>query len=157
MSTFKQSNFQKNALKSNYIDALKDPDFTYLINKLDISEKEAMLNTTKLQNTVLELRNCRDCKSLTACKNKELGCVNYPKKYNDHLVFSYVACSYKKKQIKKEQEKLTQNKILNNASMKDIDITDKNLVKCLFKDFIKRTPFCIFYNLLIYIICLHYK
>lgn len=131
MPPFKTNRILENSLLNNYIEAMKDKTFAALINKVGITKKEAINNTTKLQNTVNELKNCQNCKCLAACKNQELGCVNYPAKYNNTLVFSYVACQYKKEQIKKEKEKMTSNKILEMASMKDIDITDKNRVKLI--------------------------
>ena len=92
----------ENSVKDNYLKALKDPDFVSLVSKLNLSENEIMKYTTKLQNTVEELKNCKNCPGLAACKNKELGCVNYPQNYNNHVLFSYIACRYKKEQIKKE-------------------------------------------------------
>ena len=121
----------ENSVKDNYLKALKDPDFVSLVSKLNLSENEIMKYTTKLQNTVEELKNCKNCPGLAACKNKELGCVNYPQNYNNHVLFSYIACRYKKEQIRKEQEKVTAAKTLELASLKDIDKTDKNRYEVL--------------------------
>ena len=121
----------QNSVKDNYLKALKDPDFVSLVSRLNLSENEIMKYTTKLQNTVEELKNCKNCPGLAACKNKELGCVNYPQNYNNHVLFSYIVCRYKKEQIKKEQEKVTAAKTLELASLKDIDKTDKNRYEVL--------------------------
>lgn len=120
-----KNKLRENSVKSNYLSSLENNQFKKLIKNLNINEKEIMYNTTKLENTILELNNCHDCPGLAACKNGELGCVNYPKNYNNHLIFSYVACKYKKDYIKKESEKNTEDKVIINAQMKDIDVKDK--------------------------------
>ena len=88
---FKSNRLTENSVRDNYIQALKDPEFKSLIARLKIDEKEAMKNTTKLQDTVAELKRCKECPGLVACQNKEVGCVNYPQIYHDHLIFSYTA------------------------------------------------------------------
>ena len=50
----------ENSVKDNYLKALKDPDFVSLVSKLNLSENEIMKYTTKLQNTVEELNNCKN-------------------------------------------------------------------------------------------------
>lgn len=116
----------ENSLKSNYIKALQNHEFKNLVNKLNIDENELINNTSKLENTLYELNNCKNCKGLAFCKNPSLGCVSYPKIYNNHLEFFYIACQHKKDKMKSEKSKLTQEKILDNASLKDLDTTDKN-------------------------------
>ena len=49
---FKSNRLTENSVRDNYIQALKDPEFKSLIARLKIDEKEAMKNTTKLQDTV---------------------------------------------------------------------------------------------------------
>lgn|SRR5574344_42346 len=126
-----KNRLRENSVKSNYLSSLNDNQFKKLVDKLNINEKEVMYNTSKLQNTIKELNNCQDCPGLAACKNSELGCVNYPQNYNDHLIFSYVACKYKKEYLKKELAKNTEDKVLLKAQMKDIDIQDKSRVKLI--------------------------
>ena len=50
----------ENSVKDNYLKALKEPDFVSLVSKLNLSENEIMKYTTKLQNTVEELKNCKN-------------------------------------------------------------------------------------------------
>lgn len=128
-------------LMDNYVKALKNNKFKALVARLKLKESDACKYTSKLERTVSELSNCETCKHLFECKNEIEGFVYYPEKYNDRLIFDYVACKYKKKEIKKEQENKSiiyeMPKEIKSASMKDIDINDKNRVKLIkfLKDF----------------------
>lgn len=128
---FKTNKLRENSVKDNYTNALKDEDFKKLVNTLKVEEKEVMFNTTKLQDTVEELHNCKNCKGISGCKNKETGFVNYPNNYNGKIVFSYIACKYQKELLEKKKNTFSEDDIIRNASMKDIDITDKNRVKLI--------------------------
>src|SRR5574344_1898323 len=125
MAIISKNNLRDKSVKNNYLNAKENPAFVSLIKSLNIDEEILMKNTMKLEDTVHELNNCRNCPGLAACKNKELGCVNYPSNYNNHLVFSYVACKYKKEYNKKINDKNTEDKLLENAYMQEIDVTDK--------------------------------
>lgn len=118
------------ALLKSYVEALKDDDFKRLVTKLKINEQTAMKYTSKFENTVKELSNCKNCKGLDNCKNPVCGCVNYPNVERDGKVrFDYVACKYKKEQIEKEKNMpiiFEEPEEIKNAKMKDIDLTDKN-------------------------------
>ena len=46
-----------------------------------------MKNTTKLEETVEELKNCKGCKGLHECKNKVKGYIYYPEEQNKILKF----------------------------------------------------------------------
>ena len=131
MSSFSKNNLREKSVKSNFLNAMNDASFKRLAKSLNVSDDELMKNTSKLEDTIIELKNCKSCPGLSACKNHELGCVNYPMNYNSHIIFSYVACKYKKEFISKENNKNTEDKILNDAQMKDIDVTDKKRVKLL--------------------------
>ena len=130
------------ALLKSYIEALKDDSFKSLVTKLKITEEVAMKYTSKLGNTVSELKNCKNCKCLGECKNKVNGCVSYPRIEDNRLRFDYVACKYKREAL--EEEKYSSNSfseplMIKNARMKDIDLTDKkrkDLIKQV-KDFYK--------------------
>lgn len=116
------------SLKKDFVLALKDPKFKAMVVNLNLKEDVAMKYTSKLEESVKELNNCENCSSLLDCQNKIEGCVYYPKVDNNRLIFSYVACKYKKKELKQENKK---EDILANARMKDIDITDKKRVKVI--------------------------
>lgn len=126
-------------LKKEYAVALKDEKFKNLINNLKIKESIAYKYTSKLENTVEELSHCKACKSLCVCKNKVEGYVNYPKIEEEKLVFSYVACKYKKKELEIDNKaKYYEIPLeIKNASMKDIDINDSKRTKVIkwLKDF----------------------
>ena len=110
-------------LKKELSSAKKDEKFIKLCQKLDIDDSIAAKYTSKLEDTLCELGNCRGCKGLFQCKNKLEGFVSYPKKEGNRLIFSYVPCKYTN-EINDEIEKKNHN-MLEDVRMKDIDITDK--------------------------------
>lgn len=123
----KNNNFDNDLLKE-YIVALKDADFSSLINKLGLSEDVAKKYTSKLQITVNNLKNCRKCKALEECRNEVNGCVLYPTLENNILRFDYFACKYQKAYLEEQKHKpinYCEPDIIANARMKDIDKTDK--------------------------------
>ena len=151
MDSFKniQKNFNNSLsdeLKRDYIKSLKDEDFKLLVNRLKISDEVGMKYTSKLEKTVCSLKNCKNCKSLIECKNEVNGCVYYPRKDNDRLIFDYILCKYKNMAI--NEEKVNKSIFfgiadeIKNAKMSDIDITDKkrvNVIKFL-KSFYDNYP-----------------
>ena len=112
-------------LKKELVSAKKDEKFIKLMKKLDINDDIACKYTSKLQDTLCELENCRHCKGLFECKNILEGHVSYPNNEDGRLIFSFIPCKYQEK-LEEEQEKRTTSLFsLNDARMKDIDITDK--------------------------------
>lgn len=131
MNTVSKNKLRDESIKSRYIEALNDPDFKRLVNSLKVDKKELERNTSSLQETVNELKNCKNCKGLSTCKNKVIGCVTYPKEYYGRLIFSYVECKYKKEFNKKLINKESESNLINNARMQDIDLNDKKRVKLI--------------------------
>lgn len=131
-------------IKKNFMLAMEDKDFAKLVYKLDMSEDALMKYTTKLECTVCELKNCKNCKGIMDCKNEIKGCVNFPIKDNDELVFSYKVCKYRK-EMEKETSKVTYYetpKKLREAKMKNIFVDDKARLEVLnyVRDFMKEYP-----------------
>lgn len=139
MENIKLSNNKEidNALKKELSSAKKDEKFVKLMQKLKIDDDVASKYTTKLQDTLCELDNCRHCKGLFMCKNKLEGHVSYPSKEGNRLIFSFVPCKYQKALMEEQNNRTTSLYSLNNARMKDIDITDKKRqdVICYLDDF----------------------
>jgi primosomal protein DnaI len=139
MENIKLSNNKEidNALKKELSSAKKDEKFVKLMQKLKIDDDIASKYTTKLQDTLCELDNCRHCKGLFMCKNKLEGHVSYPSKEGNRLIFSFVPCKYQKALMEEQNNRTTSLYSLNNARMKDIDITDKKRqdVICYLDDF----------------------
>ena len=79
------------SLKKDYIEALKNEDFKKLVVSLKVKDDIAYKYTSKLERSVNELNNCKNCKGLLGCKNKCLGCVYYPKVLEGKIDFNYVA------------------------------------------------------------------
>lgn len=126
------------SLNKQYMIALKDEEFNKLINKLNCSEEILMKYTSKLENTVSELNNCKNCKGLNYCKNKVKGFINYPLVQGEGLIFSYVACKYEKEfnNIKNTITYFETPKFLREARLKDIYLDDKTRINVI--KYIKR-------------------
>ena len=114
------------SLKENYDEALKDVNFKKLTDSLKVDENVKMFNTSKLQDTIMELKNCKNCKGIMGCKNADKGYVLCPKVYNNSINFEYVPCKYKLEQIEKEKNKMTREKELELANLEDVDKTIKS-------------------------------
>lgn len=125
-----QNNVKGN-LKTTYKESLKDETFKNLVNKLHINEEVGSLNTSKLEDSVAELKRCQNCKGLYECKNKVLGHFLYPKVYDQTIDLVFAPCKYKKKNDEMLASRMTEAKELEMASFKDIDVTDKNRAKAI--------------------------
>lgn len=129
----------KSALKKNYMEALEDNNFVKLVNSLNVSEECLEKNTSKLENTVKELNNCKGCKGLEYCKNKITGHVEYPKEEKDSLIFVFRPCKYEKNKIKEENNVVffETPKILRDAKLSEFYPEKERLeVKKYIKEFI---------------------
>lgn len=132
INKFKKGDIEK-SLKFSYATALNDNNFQSLVNSLKISDKVGYKYCSKLKDTVLELNNCSNCKGIAFCKNKVEGFIFYPKVEEDKIIFSYMACKYKKK-ILNDKKKINYYELpydLQNASMSKIDLTDKKRTKVI--------------------------
>lgn len=134
----------KRIIEKNYKLAMEDPNFANLCYRLNLDEKTLMKYTSKLENTVEELKHCKNCKGIYCCKNEMNGCVNYPSVQNGELVFSFIPCKFKKEE-EKNSSKVTfyeTPKFLMNAKMKEIYTDDKarfNILKYV-KKFMENYP-----------------
>lgn len=133
-----------NINKKNFKLSMEDKDFANLCYRLDLSEDILCKYTSKLENTVLELKNCKGCPGIDACKNKVNGCVDYPQVVSESLVFSLTPCKYKKvcDKYKSHVSFYETPKFLRNARMSDIYLDDKSRTELLkyIKEFMKDYP-----------------
>ena len=120
-----------NSLKDNYIRACRNPEFQKLVASLELTAKQAMNYTSKLEEYLQEENNCKNCHGLYECKNKIRGYTNYPQKYNNHLMFSTEACYFKSQEFKKIKQSTTALQELETSSLKTIDTSDKNRYKLI--------------------------
>ena len=120
----KQENLSLDLDKS-YQEALKDHDFAFLVKELRLSEKNAKRLTSKLQDTILEKRNCQNCKGFFMCKNSYEGHMLVPEQNFGRIYFSYEPCKYKQSVL--AHVRLQNRKV----RMKDIDTSDKNQLKVI--------------------------
>lgn len=130
--------------RKNFKLAMEDSKFANLCYKLNTEENILMKYTSKLENTLKELNNCEQCKGLNECRNSVHGCVNFPLKENNNLVFSYMPCKYKK-EYDKSQSKVSYYetpKVLREAKMKEIHLDDESREEVLkyIKKFMKEYP-----------------
>ncbi len=129
-NTTQVQNLQKELLK-NYHENLRDPSFKELVLKLHLDDKIGAINNSQLEDSVKEIKNCKDCKGLYFCKNKVMGHYLYPKKTSNILDLVYVPCKYKKENDRLLELKNTSNKELLNARFEKIDVKDKNRVEVI--------------------------
>lgn len=134
IDNYKNNNLEM-SLKKDYIEALKNEDFKKLVVSLKIKDDIAYKYTSKLERSVNELNNCKNCKGLLGCKNKCLGCVYYPKVLEGKIDFNYVACKYMKKDLQEKEE--IKSKFfempyeIKKARIKDIDPSSKDRVELI--------------------------
>lgn len=131
MALLTRTKLIENSLKDNYIRACRNPEFQKLVASLELTAKEAMNYTSKLEEYLQEENNCKNCHGLYECKNKIRGYTNYPQKYNNHLMFSTEACYFKSQEFKKIKESTTALQELEISSLKTIDTSDKNRYKLI--------------------------
>lgn len=129
MNNYKKKNLSL-TLRKSYMIALQDKDFVKLVNRLDVNEDTLIKYTSKLENTVNELNNCKGCKGISHCKNRVIGYVSYPEKQERGLVFSYIPCKYQKElsKVKNAVTFFETPKFLREAKMKDIYLNDKRRI-----------------------------
>ena len=132
----KKYNFDIYKLEENFNIEMKDDTFKKIVKGLNLSREELIKYTSRIKDSALELKNCKNCKNIMECKNTMCGYVYYPSILQDNLVFSYVPCKYKKKL---DNDMSYQNNIFSfdmpkeiiNASMKDIYTDDKNRLEAI--------------------------
>lgn len=135
------SNIKLKTLKQEFMKALKDQSFVKIVNRLDVEESILINNTSKIQNAVIELKNCKTCKGLNFCNNNLCGYVSYPVKEGEGLIFDYVPCKYQKETLK-EKTNVAYFEVpeyVKKAKMKDI-IAEKERLSIIkyMKDFINK-------------------
>ena len=126
MTVVNKTRLIENSLKDNYIRACRNLEFQKLVASLELTDKEAMNYTSKLEEYLQEENNCKNCHGLYECKNKIRGYTNYPQKYNNHLMFSTEACYFKLQEFKKIKASINATKELETSSLKTIDTRYKN-------------------------------
>ena len=89
--------FNDYELKKNFDEAYKDDTFKNIVNKIKLPKEELIKYTSLIKDCSVELKNCENCKNIMECKNTVTGYVYYPSLEQNNLVFSYIACKYKKK------------------------------------------------------------
>lgn len=125
------TNCDRNLLKQNFDEAMRDPSFAYVTTLVDVDQKYLMNHTSKLKTSAAELKNCKNCKGLLSCKNRVQGFVYYPKKQGPRVMFNYIACKYKRREIESNKRVCDFYDMpagLKDIRMKDIIIDDSSRV-----------------------------
>lgn len=129
-------------LQDDYIKAIQDPEFKSFVLSLPTTEEILMRYTQRLQDSFFECNNCKSCKSLSMCKNNQIGYRLTPFANERMITFSYDACPYQLANLKQNayQKNVTMfemPKALKNASLHNIYTDDKNRVEIIryFKEF----------------------
>lgn len=131
---FKKDKDIELSLKQEFIKALRDNDFSILVNKLGMDENILMKYTSRLRDCSFECNNCKNCSGLVACKNKVKGFVLTPVKGKNVINFSYVGCDYTKREEYKDNVVLFDvSKEIKNASLANVYTNDRNRVDILKK------------------------
>lgn len=127
----------KSKLEKDFDFVLKNNStFKKLVNRLDLPKEYLMKYTSNLEDSCIELNNCKNCKNILECKNYYKGHVYYPNLLNDNLVFDYVSCKYQKEMEAKNRYKTNiylfdLPKEIKEASMKEIDLDDPDRFKII--------------------------
>ena len=130
----------QNDLRREYILASQDETFLKLCNRLKTEDEILMKYTSKLENTVSELKNCAKCRSIDKCKNEIEGHVYYPSVRGEYLEFYYKPCKHFKEQKDKNKTVFFETpKSLREASLNDlINEKERNSILKYIKDFFKK-------------------
>ncbi len=126
--------YDRDSLIASYEKALKDPSFKYVASLVEVDDEHLMRHTSKLKVAAAELKNCKTCKSLHACRNRVRGFVYYPKKVGCRVDFNYVACKYKKTEIEFEEKSCNYYEMpssLKTIRMADIAVDDAARVEII--------------------------
>lgn len=126
--------YDENKLKKNYEEAIKNEEFRVFAEDINLSNDEKMKYTSKLKESFLESKNCKDCKGIPFCKNKVSGFCYTPFIQGEHIRFDEVACRYEETVLKEERLSCDYYEMpyeLKRARMKDIDISDAKRVNAI--------------------------
>lgn len=120
----------KKALQAEFHKACGDESFSKLIKTLKLPNGTLMKYTHPLSKSTNEIKNCKTCKNLLACKNEIIGHYYLPEVYGAELIFTYAACKYQKKQTEENAFKKYVVSVglpneIDSAKMSDIEVNDK--------------------------------
>lgn len=136
INEIKFDNFESTDLEKEYNDALKNEDFKFIVNKLNIDKNILKQYTSKIEDCANELHNCKNCKGILECKNNLIGHTYLPTIKNKQLLFHYKPCKYKENNIKETKYLKNINYYscsdeLKKAFKKDIIKTDNKRKKAI--------------------------
>ena len=125
---------EEDLLFDNFTKKIKDSNFKEVVSKLDIKDEILFNYTTRLEECSNELKNCKNCKGLSQCKNTVKGHKLTPVVNNNRIDFLYQECSYQEED--RETNKYKENiylfevpKMVREASLTDFYKNDKNRIE----------------------------
>lgn len=95
MESYEFGKAKKKILETNFIKALKDPNFVRIANTLDVSDEVKMKYTSHLKEISQQIDICANCKGLGNCPYDIKGLVEYPVVEDNLVRFVYKKCKYK--------------------------------------------------------------
>ena len=130
ISKIKNTNNLDYKLNVSYNEAKKDPDFKKMVESINLSDEILMKSTSRIEDSVKEYNNCKNCKGLLMCKNSMTGFCYMPEASGNNLDFSYISCRYKNKELENTKYQKNVNTIdipkeIKDARIKDIYTDDK--------------------------------
>ena len=139
---FNLNNTDFTDLTHSFQNACANKEFKDFVYGLNVKEEVLMKYTSSLEDAFLECQNCKNCTSLSSCKNKMTGFVYRPIAEEKTIIFSYDACPKKQDELKANEYKknldlLEMPKDIKDATFRDIYKDDKNRVPIIkyFKEF----------------------
>ncbi len=122
------------SLKQEFIKALKDSDFTKMVNDLKCDEDVLIKYTSRLQECCLEKKNCQNCQGIFDCHNRVRGFVLTPTNNKKTITFSYRGCPFTKRdEYRGNVSFFDISKEIKMASLANVYTKDKNRVNVLKK------------------------
>lgn len=137
--------YDEDKLKHSFYDACSDSQFKEYVDSLDMKEELLIQYTSSLEDSFLEYKNCKNCKSLDKCLNSVKGYSYKPREDKGIITFSYERCE---KLAKVEEENAYKDNLelfdmpknIKNANFKDIYTDDKARIPIIkyFKEFMDK-------------------
>lgn len=122
------------ALTHSFQDACSDINFKKYVDSLNVSDDILMKYTSNLMDSFCEYNNCKNCSSLSSCKNRVKGYRYTPINYKNVLNFSYDVCDKMSKKLSSEAYK-------DNLDLYDMPLNIKDAsFKNIYKDDKARIP-----------------
>jgi len=100
MEKYSFGKVDKKALENNFIKALKDEEFTKIVNELDVDDDIKYRYTSSLKEIANINKTCANCNGLSSCPYDIKGLKKTAVAKDNVIMFLYKSCDYKEKDDK---------------------------------------------------------